>query len=79
MKRDRVADRHAYIHTYNGHCDSMIESAQWADSMKMFVLFFFSICARFHMISKCKAPKFVIKLIYLEISIYSETQEIYQF
>ena len=30
MKRDRVADRQ----TYNGHRDSMIESTQWADSMK---------------------------------------------
>ena len=34
MKRDRHADRQTYIHTYNGHRDSMIESAQWADSMK---------------------------------------------
>ena len=31
MKRDRQTDRH----TYNGHRDSMIESAQWADLMKM--------------------------------------------
>ena len=30
MKRDTQTDRH----TYNGHRDSMIESAQWADSMK---------------------------------------------
>ena len=30
MKRDRQTD----IHTYNGHRNSMIESAQWADSMK---------------------------------------------
>ena len=34
MKRDRGADRQTDIHTYNGHRDSMIESAQWADSMK---------------------------------------------
>ena len=32
MKRDNI---HTYIHTYKGHRDSMIESAQWADSMKI--------------------------------------------
>ena len=32
MKRDR---HHTDRHTYNGHRDSMIESAQWADSMKI--------------------------------------------
>ena len=30
MKRDRHTRRHTY-----GHRDSMIESAQWADSMKI--------------------------------------------
>ena len=30
---DRQTDIHTYIHTH-GHCDSMTESAQWADSMK---------------------------------------------
>ena len=34
MKRDRHARPQTDRHTYNGHRDSMIESAQWADSMK---------------------------------------------
>ena len=36
-------DRHTDRHTY-GHRDSMIESAQWADSMKIWMALYLSGC-----------------------------------
>ena len=37
IKKNRMKrDRHTDIHTYNGHRNFMIESAQWADSMKIY-------------------------------------------